>query len=211
MRPRWSVMLTLLLCSTARAQEPSAQPAPAQTQAPNGAANDDLARTLDAARKRSRDTEARAVLALEIDHAFLRMYDMPLQTTGARLGLGVQNDQVSALVIADFGIGSLGASGLHTSTGSLGFEVLYRALSFLRLGGGARLGYLNVSRVTNRSPMEALSIGGFLSAKLDVYDFGSRDDHGAYLGGRIDMDTYQGNGQGGPFIWGPQLFAGFRY
>lgn len=208
-------MLTLAGLSSwsahAGAQEPAAEPAQAQTPTANGAANDDLAKTLDAARKPSRDTEARAVLGLEIDHAFLRLYDMPLQTTGARLGIGVQNNEIGALVIADYGIGSLGTPGLHTSTGSLGFEVLYRALSFVRLGGGARLGYLSVSRVTNQSPMEALSVGAFLSAKVDVYDFGPRDDHGAYLGGRIDMDTYQGNGQGGPFIWGPQLFAGFRY
>ena len=161
--------------------------------------------------KPSVDTEPRAVLAVEIDHAFLRMYDMQLQTTGARVGLGVHNDQVGALVVTDFGVGSLGTSGLHVTTGSLGFEIVYRALSFVRVGGGARLGYLSAARVTSRASMEALSTGAFLTAKIDVYDFGRRDDHGAYLGGRIDMDLYGGNGQDGPFVWGPQLFAGFRY
>lgn len=203
----------LLLATRSRAQE--AQPGQSQEQqqapAPNRAANEDLAKARDQARKPSRDTEQRAMIGLELDHAFLRMYDMALQTTGARLGLGIQNEAVGALFIGDFGVGSLGSSGLKVSTGSLGFELLFRALTFVRLGGGARLGYLNVSRVTSPSPMEALSIGGFVSAKVDVYNFGARDDHGVYLGGRIDLDTYQGHGQGGPFIWGPQLFAGFRY
>jgi hypothetical protein len=81
----------------------------------------------------------------------------------------------------------------------------------VRLGGGARLGYLNVQRVTARSSMDAFSIGGFLGAKVDVYDFGARDDHGAFVGGRLDVDMYGGNGESGPLAWGPEILAGFRY
>ena len=90
-------------------------------------------------------------------------------------------------------------------------ELLGRPLSFLRLGAGGRLGYLNVQRVTSRSPMDAFSLGGFLVAKLDLYDFGVRDDHGAFIGGRLDLDMYGGNGESGPVAWGPELLAGFRY
>ena len=165
----------------------------------------------DEAAKQRSDNETRVVASLEVDHAFHRLYDLALQTTGARLGVGVQGAQASALVIADFGVGTLGASNLRATSGSLGVEAMIRALPFLRLGGGPRLGYLNVSRVTSGSPMEAFSIGVFASAKIDLYDFGPRDDHGVFMGARFDADLYGGNGAGSPLVWGPELFAGFRY
>ncbi len=184
----------------AHAQEPQAQ------ESPHEAATEAAV----APRRSVQDPGIRFSGKLELDHGFMKMFGLPLDMNGARAGLGLQTKKLSLYVLADLGVGGL-PHRLGAAGGSLGAEALYRALPFLRVGGGVRASYLRIDRATVDNPMTALAVGAFLAANVDVYDFGVRDDHGAFLGARLDLDSYEGVASSGPLVWGPEFMVGFRY
>jgi len=123
-----------------------------------------------------------------------------------RLAAGAQNDNGGHYVSATALYGST-ENGLRTWDLRVGYlGDLYR-LSIVRLGLDLELGYLVVHRATTNTRLWAMGLGAGAHVGVDVFSWGTRNDHAIVIEGRFDGHIHFG----GSFMWGPTVMAGFRY
>ena len=157
------------------------------------------------------DARVRLSFTNELDYGFLNLYGLSIDQTGYRAGIGAQTNKISGYATFDCGFGST-PNGLSTQQYSFGLEAMYRALPYLRLGGGIRGGAMLIVRATTGEGMGALGYGVYARADIDVVRWGRRDDHGIYVGARMNVDLFAENASGPvPVLYGPELIVGFRY
>jgi hypothetical protein len=147
----------------------------------------------------------RATAKIAYQHAFSSLYGVAMHGDGVSIGVAAQRDHFAVYGIAAVELGAT-TRGLSLDHESLGSEVLWRATSFWRLGGGAYLERLAIKRITKSGSLEGFGFGGFLTTELDLYRYGPHDDHGFFIGVRGSDDGF-----GKEALLEGRLFAGFRY
>jgi hypothetical protein len=140
----------------------------------------------------------------QVGYALGRLFDIGEQQGSFHVGGGLQSNKLAAYGFFDLLYGSTSA-GLRVYEGSLGAGADAR-LSRFRVGGGLYLGSLWVRRATYDDNVHAYAAGLFVHGSADVYAFGWRDDHAAYLDLAARGEGFIG-GTTGQLV----LSAGFRY
>lgn len=159
----------------------------------------------------SSDTRVGLSFKGEYDHSFSNLYGLAIDQNGARIAGGAQTRRLSAYATLELSIGAT-PQGLQTQFYAAGLEFQYRALPYLRLGGGVRGEVMLINRATPGEQMGAAGYGLFASADFDVIRWGAREDHGAFLGARMNVDLFNENDSGPvPVMYGPELHVGIRF
>ena len=132
------------------------------------------------------------------------MFDIAERLGDFRLALGVHNDRLAMYGYGDLLYGDTTA-GLRVIDGSVGLGMDGRSSRF-RFGGGLFIGSLRIQRATLDGHSQAYSLGAFVHTSADVYRFGFRGDHAAFVDVAARGEGFIG-GTTGQLV----LSVGFRY
>lgn len=133
-----------------------------------------------------------------------RVFDIAERLGDFRLALGAHNDKLAFYGYGDLLYGDTTA-GLRVTDGSVGLGTDARFDRF-RFGAGLFIGSLRIQRATFDGHAQAYSVGALVHTSGDVYRFGFRGDHAAFVDVAARGEGFIG-GTTGQLV----LSAGFRY
>jgi hypothetical protein len=133
---------------------------------------------------------------LEGGYAGQTLYGVPAAGFDASAALGARKGILEGGVVADF-LHANTSYGISSTAATAGMFVQLRVLGRLRLGGGVRIGILDVARATNGGALGSGSGGVYGRLSFDLVPFGTEGAGAVFVFAKGSLDTvdtalYQG-------------------